>query len=121
MGIACASVGWHHPVVALAFPALMIVNAIFFHVLPAIIKRKNSPGLFTAVILFIPIAFKAYHDAVLLKISASSITLSIIAGVLIMAYPIVLLKTKELPFFQAIRKSQTLIQMRCIHASPGIG
>ncbi len=100
LGIACASVGWSHPAFALAFPALMIVNTIFFHLLPVVLKRKNSPGVFTAVLLFLPIAFKAYHQALVMKVSATDIINSVIAGVLIMAYPIVLLKTKDLPFFK---------------------
>ncbi len=100
LGVACASVGWSQPAFALAFPALMMVNAIFFHVLPVIMKRKNSPGVFTAILLFLPISFKAYQQALLLKVSTTEIVLSAVAGILIMAYPIILLKTKDLPFFK---------------------
>ena len=100
LGIACAETGWSCPVFALSFPALMVVNAIFFHILPVIITRKNSPGLFTAILLFLPITFKVCQQAILIKIPFAHIVFSLIIGFLLMAYPIVLLKTKELPFFK---------------------
>jgi hypothetical protein len=34
LGIVGANLAGHHPGIALAFPALMLINATFFHVLP---------------------------------------------------------------------------------------
>jgi hypothetical protein len=31
-GLACAEVGWAHPTFSLIFPALMLVNAVVFHI-----------------------------------------------------------------------------------------
>jgi hypothetical protein len=58
------------PGLALAFPALMLINATFFHVLPfARTGGRFSPGLATAVVLFYPIGIACYwrasHDGTL--------------------------------------------------------
>src|ERR1700719_5121388 len=54
IGIVAANLAGHCPGLALAFPALMLINATFFHVLPALWSRgRFSAGLFTAVVLFI--------------------------------------------------------------------
>jgi hypothetical protein len=100
IGVACASVGWSYPAFALTFPALMLINALFFHILPMIISRKFSPGLITALVLFIPVGIKSFSIAVLSGVPVKAITLAILAGILLMAYPIILIKTKGLPFFK---------------------
>jgi len=52
-GIVAANLAGHSPGIALSFPALMLINATFFHVLPfARSGRRFSPGLATAVVLF---------------------------------------------------------------------
>jgi hypothetical protein len=79
----------------------MLVNATFFHVLPFLWTRINSPGMFTAVFLFYPIAgwvyYGAWADGVLQTRDA---ILSTAIGATVMAYPIVLLRTKQLRFFR---------------------
>jgi hypothetical protein len=100
LGIACASTGWSMPWFALAFPALMLINAIFFHIVPFIVKRKNSPGLITAVLLFLPISLSVYKTAIDMGVGTTDIIISFVIGALLMAFPIVLLKTKNLPFFK---------------------
>ena len=45
-GIVAANLAGHCPGLALAFPALMLINATFFHVLPTLWSRgRFSPGL----------------------------------------------------------------------------
>jgi Protein of unknown function with HXXEE motif len=100
LGIACASVGWSHPSFALMFPAVMLINAFFFHVLPVIVKKKFSPGLITALILFFPIGIYAFKTASDLGVTTKEISFSFLLGALLMAYPIILLKTKNLSFFK---------------------
>lgn len=57
LGVVAAGIGPHAPAVSLVFPALMLINATFFHVLTVIKTRgRYSPGVFTAVVLFYPIA-----------------------------------------------------------------
>jgi hypothetical protein len=38
-GIAAAAVGWRAPGFALSLPAALLINAVFFHVLPSIAAR----------------------------------------------------------------------------------
>jgi hypothetical protein len=101
VGIACAEIGWAHPTFSLIFPALMVINALFFHILPYIrSKRKFSPGLITAIFLFLPIGLACFNDALNLRISTKSIVIAALCGAFLMAYPIFLLKTKNLDFFK---------------------
>ena len=55
-GIAAANLAAHCPLLALSFPAVMLINATFFHVLP--VKRTHgrfSPRLFTPLLLLRPV------------------------------------------------------------------
>src|ERR1035441_2124837 len=62
LGVVCAEVARTVPMIALALPALMLINATFFHVLPFIWMRgRFSPGLITAVLLFYPIGILCYR------------------------------------------------------------
>ncbi len=101
LGISCSSVGWSLPAYALGLPALMIINATFFHVVPFLVtKGRFSPGLGTAVILFYPISIWSYYGAHLDGVlSISTFILSIIIGSLLMASPIVMLKLRLRPYF----------------------
>jgi hypothetical protein len=102
LGISCASVGWSLPGYALCLPALMLINATFFHVLPFIVtKGRFSPGLGTAVILFYPIAIWAYYGAYLDGVlSTKSLIVSILLGAALMASPVVMLKLRLHPYFK---------------------
>jgi hypothetical protein len=94
------------PGLALAFPALMLINATFFHVLPFARSggRRFSPGLATAVVLFYPIGIACYwrasHDGTL---RMRALIGSLVLGALLMASPIVLLKIKNLRYFRQDR------------------
>jgi hypothetical protein len=100
LGVCCASVGWREPWFALGFPALMVINATLFHVLPAAATRVYSPGVATAVVLFYPVAgwvfYGAWADGVL---TATAGVLSAVFGAGLMAMPIVLLKVKGRKMF----------------------
>lgn len=94
-GISMAMVGWRLPAFALAFPALQIINGIFFHIVPTIKFKRFSPGFITSCILFLPIGiwtfFGAWQDGVLFF---STLILSFVFGALLMATPIVFLLLK---------------------------
>ena len=101
IGLACAEVGWAHPTFSLIFPALMLVNALIFHILPYIrSNRKFSPGMLTAMFLFLPIGIKCFTVAIAIGVFTKSLLIAGGGGILIMAYPIFLLKTKNLDFFK---------------------
>jgi Protein of unknown function with HXXEE motif len=101
LGIVAANLASIAPGVALAFPALMLINGIFFHILPFVRTRgRFSPGLITAVLLFLPIGIVCY----LLASEAGVLTTwplvgSIVLGAALMASPIMFLKIKSKPYF----------------------
>ena len=100
-GICCAEVGWAHPTFSLIFPALMVINSLFFHILPYIrSKRKFSPGMFTAIFLFLPIGLGSYKIGMDLGVYTKSMLIAAGCGVLVTGFPLFLLKTKNLDFFK---------------------
>jgi hypothetical protein len=104
LGIVAANLAaW--PAIALAFPALMLINATFFHVLPCIrLRGRFSPGLFTAIVLFYPVGIACYvraaADGVL---SLAALITSFVLGALLMASPVILLLIKDKPYFRQDR------------------
>jgi Protein of unknown function with HXXEE motif len=62
-GVSAAAVGWRAPAFALAFPAVCLVNAVFFRFLPSISARRPNPGLLTALLLYLPLGVWAYCAA----------------------------------------------------------
>lgn len=102
LGISCASVAWQLPEFALCLPALMLINATFFHVLPFLAtKGRFSPGLGTAVLLFYPIAIWAYWGAWADGVLTVRVAVwSLLLGAALMATPVVILKLRLHPYFQ---------------------
>jgi hypothetical protein len=92
MGIAAAMIGWQAPLLSLAMPAQMLVNAIFFHVLPTVRLRVFSPGLLTALGFFIPTTLLVYAGAAADGVLTPAIFIgSGILGALVMAFPVLLI------------------------------
>lgn len=105
LGVSCSAVGWQCPIYALGLPALMLINATFFHVLPFVTTRgRFSPGLGPAILLFYPIAIWSYmgawKDGVL---NPGVVIASLVFGAALMASPIVMLKLRLRPYFQQDR------------------
>jgi hypothetical protein len=95
-GVSAAMVGWHKPAFALAFPALMLINGLFFHILPTIVQRRFAPGVMSGLILFIPLAAWAYMGASCDHVLNFRVfTVSFLIGALVMATPLVFLKIKK--------------------------
>lgn len=104
IGIAAANLAATVPMLALGFPALMLINATFFHVLPTITTRgRFSPGLFTAIVLFYPVGIACYWRAFADGLGWSAALGSLLIGALLMASPVVLLKIKSKPYFRQDR------------------
>jgi len=120
LGIVAAQIGWKLPVISLAFPALMIINAIFFHIAPFVVTKKFSPGLISAVLIFLPLGswlfYGAYEDGVLKTLTTVS-AFALAAG--LMACPIVMLKLKDKPFFKQGRACRSDGQNRSASAEMG--
>lgn len=91
-----AAAGWRSPTLALSVPAVCAINAVGFHILPAIRTRRYSPGLITAVGLYLPLAAWAYDGARRDgKLSARTAVGSVAAGAAMMAFPFLLGKAKR--------------------------
>lgn len=59
-----ADLAAHRPLLALTFPAVTLINATFFNILPVIRTRgRFSPGLITAIVLFWPVGVACYWRA----------------------------------------------------------
>jgi hypothetical protein len=104
LGVVAANLAeW--PSIALGFPALMLINATFFHVLPVVRMRgRFSPGLFTAVVLFYPVGIACYWRAAADgMLSSAALAGSLVLGALLMASPVVLLLIKDRPYFRQDR------------------
>jgi Protein of unknown function with HXXEE motif len=104
LGVVAANLAaW--PMLALAFPALMLINATFFHLLPVIrMGGRFSPGLFTAVVLFYPVGIACYWRAGTDgTLTAGALIGSLVLGALLMASPVVLLLIKDKPYFRQDR------------------
>jgi hypothetical protein len=104
-GIVCAQLAATAPVLALVFPALMLINGTFFHILPFITTSgRFSPGLVTAVMLFWPIGVACYWAAALEgRLTVATVVISLVIGAILMACPVVLLKIKHLPYLRQDR------------------
>jgi len=63
IGVTTATLGWRMPTYALTFPALMVINALLFHLLPSISGGRPNPGCISATVLFLPLALLTFRDA----------------------------------------------------------
>jgi predicted MFS family arabinose efflux permease len=83
----------------------LLINAIFFHIAPVFMTRgRFSPGLITAILLFLPIGVASYWKAAeggLLD--GWTLMSSLLLGAVLMAMPIVLLNLKGRPYFRQDR------------------
>ncbi len=102
LGVVAANLAAAAPELALSFSAVMIINALFFHIAPMIKTRgRYSPGAFTAVVLLLPVG--AACDCAADRagvLTTRTLVVSAVLGALLMATPIVLLKIKGRPYFR---------------------
>lgn len=102
LGIAQAQLAPALPLAPLMFASLMLINAVFFHILPVVrTGGRFSPGLVTAIVLFLPVGIavwrKAGHDA---PLHWTTVILAVVGGAALMAYPVVMLNLKSMPYFR---------------------
>ncbi len=100
-GCVSAIIGWKCPMIALSYPAFMLINVFFFHIFPVLKSKRFSPGLLSGIVLFIPIASLSYYGAKMDHIiSFNAIIISTLIAAFFMAYPIILQRLKTKPFFE---------------------
>lgn len=102
LGIVCANLADTQPALALALPALMLINATFFHIAPMVKTHgRYSPGVTTAVLLFYPIGIACFWRAISNgSVTTGGVVLSFVIGAALMASPIVLLRVRGKPYFK---------------------
>lgn len=92
------------PAVALGFPALMLINALVFHILPCVaMGGRFSPGLFTAVVLFLPLGVVAFWHAFANGLSGGAALGAFAIGAALMAMPIIFLRLRQWPYYRQLR------------------
>ncbi len=101
LGLVAAEIAPVLPALALSFPALMLINATFFHVAPFTWTRgRFSPGLITAVLLFFPLGIGAIQTS---GVKSKGFALAFGIGAALMAAPIIFLKLRARPYFDQTR------------------
>jgi Protein of unknown function with HXXEE motif len=103
-GALAATIAPTEPGLALSFAAVMLVNATAFHVQPWLTKAlRFSPGLITAVVLSYPLGIAAYWRSFVDGLTPAAAFGSLVLGAVLMAFPVVLLKVKDRPYFRQDR------------------
>jgi hypothetical protein len=105
LGAVAAQLAATQPMLALAFPTVMLINATFFHVAPVLVTRgRFSPGLITALILFYPIGLACFRRAAADgHLDRGTLAGALLLGAALMAAPVALLKLKDRPCFRQDR------------------
>ncbi|TGD91904.1 HXXEE domain-containing protein [Methylobacterium nonmethylotrophicum] len=99
LGVAQAMLAIELPLAPMSFAALMLINAIFFHILPFARTRRFSPGLITAVLLFLPCSLAVFSKAHQTgQATVTTMIFSFVIGAVTMAYPIVMLRVRSQSF-----------------------
>lgn len=85
------------PTLIVAFATLLLVNVIFFHVLPMLANGgKFSPGVISGVVLFLPLAWQVYKTQTLAQ---NDLIWAVVLGILLIGWPMLLLKLRGVPYF----------------------
>ena len=79
-----ASTGWKRPTLSLIIPAATLVNALFFHILPTIVERRVSPGVYTSALLYLPFSTWAFVGAWRDCVPGRALVVATVAGTLMM-------------------------------------
>ena len=102
LGIAQAMLAPTLPLAPLAHAGLMFINGLFMHVVPFLRGRgRFSPGLFTAVLFFLPLSLATFHTALTDGLAGpGTILAGLTIGGLTLAFPIAMLLVKSRPYFR---------------------
>ena len=102
LGVAQAMLARTLPIAVLAYAGLMLINGFFMHVVPVIRTRgRFSPGVITAVVLFLPLGIATYRFALENGLATvETLCAGLVLGALILAFPIGMLLVKSKPYFR---------------------
>jgi hypothetical protein len=99
LGVTAAMLGGtaYGPTLIVAFATLLLINAIFFHLLPMLANAgKFSPGMISGIFLFLPLAWTVYKTQTL---SQNDLVWAVVLGILLILWPMFLLKLRTMPYF----------------------
>ena len=96
IALAGAAIGWWAPALSLAVPALFVINAVFFHMVPSARDERLTPGTLSAVFIYLPVAawmfWAAGTDG---HLGFGTVFLAFLIGAAIMAYPLLVLVLEQ--------------------------
>ncbi|MES2217228.1 MAG: HXXEE domain-containing protein [Pseudomonadota bacterium] len=96
VGMCCAMTGWSEPAFALLFPALMLIKSVLFYLIPLVFKARFRPGVFSSIVLFIPLACwtfnGAYNDDMITPVV---VIVAFALGALLLALPMLFYRLKR--------------------------
>ena len=85
------------PTLVVAFATLLLINVIFFHVLPMLANGgRFSPGVISGIFLFLPLAWHVYKTQTL---SQNDLIWAVVLGILLILWPMLLLKLRNVAWF----------------------
>lgn len=85
------------PTLVVAFTTLLLINVIFFHLLPMLANGgRFSPGVISGIFLFLPLAWQVYKTQTL---SQNDLVWAVVLGIVLILWPMVLLKLRSVPYF----------------------
>jgi hypothetical protein len=101
VAVTAAMIAPEYPAVALGFPALMLINGSFMHILPFILKRgRFSPGLITSVTMFLPLG---YCTMIAAELNVRVLATAFAVGATLLATPISFVVLRNKPYFDQTR------------------
>jgi hypothetical protein len=78
--ITLAPMGWRRSALTLIIPVATLLNAIVFHIGPSIAQRHPAPGIYSAVLLYVPFGIWALVGAARDGVAPRNIVRASIAG-----------------------------------------
>ncbi|MBX3520109.1 MAG: HXXEE domain-containing protein [Xanthobacteraceae bacterium] len=92
--LSASSIG---PMLVVAFATLLLINVIFFHLLPMLANGgRFSPGVLSGIVLFLPLGWHVFKAQ---NLSQSDLVWAVAIGVLAILWPMFLLKLRGVPYF----------------------
>lgn len=85
------------PILVVAFVTLLVINVVFFHLLPMLASGfKFSPGIISGILLFLPLGYYTFRGQTL---SQNDLFTAGLIGVAVIAWPMILLWLKKQSYF----------------------
>lgn len=98
LGVVAAVLG--NPTYIVAFATLLVINAIFFHVLPMLANGgRFSPGVISGLFLFLPLAWLVFKTPQVQALDVDGKVWPVVLGIGLILWPMFLLKLRRVAYF----------------------